>query len=130
MRVKELTVAVLLVTLSTGSAPARAEDGPSIVHRAEIDQALSMKADADEASRATIRALLHREDVKAMAGEMGFDLRRAESSVSTLEGPGLERVARRAAAANDLLSGGSGGTIRISVVTLLLLLIIVILLAD
>lgn len=130
MKVKELTVAALLVTLSAGSAPALAEDGPKVVDRAELDQALSMKADADQASRATIRALLHREEVKAMAGDMGLDLRRAESSVSTLEGPGLERVARRAAAANDLLMSGSGGTIQISVVTLLLIIIIVILLAS
>jgi len=130
MKVKELTVAALLVTLSAGSAPARAEDRPKVVDRAELDQALSMRADADQASRATIRALLHREEVKAMAGDMGLDLRRAESSVSTLEGPGLERVARRAAAANDLLMSGSGGTIQISVVTLLLIIIIVILLAS
>ena len=129
MKVTKLTIAALLLSLSAGPAPVRAEDGRQVVGRAEIDRALSMKADADEASRATIRSLLHREDVKAMAGDMGLDLRRAESSVSSLEGPGLEALARRAAKADDLLIGGSSGTIQISVVTLLLIIIIVILLA-
>ena len=64
-----------------------------------------------------------------MSGDLGLDVRRAETAVATLQGPELERVAQQARAANELLSGGAH-TIQISIVTLLLIIIIVILLAD
>ena len=129
MNARDLTIAALVLSLSIGSAPVRAAEARKVVDHAELQQAVSAKTAADEASRGAIRSLLHRADVRAMAGEMGLDLKRAEGSVATLEGPDLERVALRAAAANDLLIEGSGGTIQISVVTLLLIIIIVILLA-
>ena len=99
-----------------------------MVNHAEIDQALAAKTQGDEGARESIRALLGRAEVRAMADEMGLDLRRAEGAVSTLEGRDLTRVANQAAAANDLLVGGQD--FRISLVAILLIIIIVILLVD
>ena len=124
----KLTVAALVLSLSLGSVPAGAQDQRRVVDRAEVDQALSAKTRSDEASRASIRELLQRDEVKQIANEAGLDLKRAESSVSTLEGPELDRMAERAAAANDLLTGGGTGDIHINIIVLLLIIIIIILL--
>ena len=94
-----------------------------------MEQALSGRAHSDSADREVVRTLLRRDDVRAMVGDLGVDLRRAESAVATLEGRDLQNTAARARAAHEMLSGGAQ-TIQISVVTLLLIIIIVILLAD
>ena len=128
MRTKELIAATLILSLAMGSQ-ARAQESRVVVDRGAIELALSARSQADDASRGAIRALLNRDQVKAVAGDLGLDLRRAQSAVSTLQADELARVADRAAAASDLLEGGSQ-TIQISLVSLLLIIIIIILLAD
>lgn len=127
MKLKELAVATLIVSLTLGALPAHAQG--VVVDRAAMEQALLGRARADDANRAAIRGLLARDEVRALADELGLDLRRADTAVGTLEGRELERTALRARAAHEALSGGAQ-TIQISVVTLLLIIIIVILLAD
>lgn len=129
MKLKELAVATLIVSLTLGSLPARAQDTPVVVDRAAMEQALSGRAQADATDRDAIRTLLRRDDVRAMAGELGLDVRRADTAVATLEGRELQSTAARARAAHEMLAGGAQ-TIQISVVTLLLIIIIIILLAD
>ena len=128
MKVKQLTAVTLILSLGIGTGTASAQERRPVVNHAEIDQVLAVKTEADEGARASIRTLLGRAEVRAMADEMGLDLRRAESAVSTLEGRALARVANQAAAANDLLVGGQD--FRISLVAILLIIIIVILLVD
>jgi hypothetical protein len=108
------------------AAPAKAAD--SVVTTADLDRAVTARHDADEASRATVRALLAREEVKAIARSSGLDLRRAQAAVATLDGEELASVARQAAAADAALAGGQ--TIQISLVAALLIVIIIILLVD
>jgi hypothetical protein len=129
MRLKELAALTLVVSLTVGSLPAQAQDTGAVVDRAALDQALVAKAQSDETDRGAIRDLLRRDDVKAMVGGMGVDVKRAESAVASLDGRELQDAAVQARAANDLLVGGAQ-TIQISVVTLLLIIIIIILLAD
>jgi hypothetical protein len=129
MKLKELAVAALTVSLTLGSLPAHAQETAVVVDRAAMEQALSGRAHSDSADREVVRTLLRRDDVRAMVGDLGVDLRRAESAVATLEGRDLQNAAARARAAHEMLSGGAQ-TIQISVVTLLLIIIIVILLAD
>jgi hypothetical protein len=129
MKLKDLGVATLILAFSAASQPAWAQQGPSkVIDRAEMDQVLAAKVASDEGSRATIRALLERAEVRSIADEVGLDLRRAEGAVSTLQGPELDRVASQASAANDMLAGGQN--IKISLVAILLIIIIVILLVD
>ncbi|MEO5761749.1 MAG: hypothetical protein ABIR28_05485 [Vicinamibacteria bacterium] len=132
MKFKELAAATLIVTLGLGALPANAQgnDKGVVVDRTAIEQALTEKAQADNASRDSIRTLLQREDVKAMAGNMGLDVRRAEGAVSTLQGADLDRVAAQAATANDLLAAGGRTTVTISLVALLLIIIIIILVTN
>jgi len=128
MKVREFVVPLLVISLTLGSMPARAQDTGVVVDRAGVEKALAQKVRSDESARDVIRTLLARDEVKAMAGDMGLDVRRAADAVSTLEGPELQRAADRAAVANDLMAGGV--TIQISLVALLLIVIIIILLAD
>lgn len=129
MKLKELAVAALTVSLTLGSLPAHAQETAVVVDRAAMEQALSGRARSDSADREAIRGLLRRDEVRGMVGDLGLDLRRAESAVATLDGRDLQNTAARARAAHEMLSGGAQ-TIQISVVTLLLIIIIVILLAD
>lgn len=129
MKLKELAVAALVVAFAAGSSPAWAQQTPTVVDRAAVEQAVADKVVSDESARDSIRTLLGRDDVKAMAEGMGLDVRRAEGAVSSLEGADLQRVNARATAANELLAGGAT-TITISLVAILLIIIIVILLAS
>lgn len=128
MRIKDLLVAALIVSLAGGSR-AWAQESGVVVDRAAIEQALAARSSADDAKRATIHAFLSRAEVRELAAEMGLDLRRADGAVSTLEPRDLARVADRAAMGSELLTGGAQ-TIQISLVSLLLIIIIVILLAN
>jgi hypothetical protein len=128
MKLKELAVAALVAALTSLSTKASAQPAPTVVDRAALDQALGEKVTSDESARDSIRTLLGREDVQAMAQGAGLDVRRAVTGVSTLQGADLQRVASRAAAANDLLAGGAT-TLHISLVVILLIAIIIILVA-
>lgn len=129
MKLKELAVATLVVSLTLGSLPAHAQEAAVVVDRAAMERALSARAQSDEADREAIRTLLGRDEVRALAGDLGLDVRRAETAVKALQGRELRDTAVRARAAHEMLLGGAQ-TIQISVVTLLLIIIIVILLAD
>jgi hypothetical protein len=112
-----------LAVLQGASAQAQ---GSGIVGTADLDRALAARQSEVQASRDSIRALLAREDVQALAGEMGLDVRRAGGAVDTLEGGELEQLAAQAAAADRELAGGQ--TVRISLIAALLIIIILILL--
>lgn len=128
MKIKELAVSMLVVSLGFGALPAIAQDAISVVRRGDLEQAMALKVRSDEGARDIIRTLLAREEVKALAGEMGVDVRLASNAVSSLQGAELQRVADRAAAVNDMMAGGT--TIQISLVAILLIVIIIILLAN
>jgi hypothetical protein len=124
---KCLTVLSAVVLALAPATPLLAAQ--SVVSGADLDRAIAARHEADEASRATIRALLARDEVRALAKDAGLDLRRAQSAVGTLDGDELRSLARQAAAADDALAGG-GQNIQISLVAALLIIIIVILLVK
>jgi hypothetical protein len=128
MKMKQMVVSALVASLALSSLPASAHQTAAVVDRAEVEQALLQRAQSEESARDSIRTLLAREDVKAMAGDMGLDLRQASNAVSSLQGEQLQRVADRAVAANEMMSGGV--TIQISLVAILLIVIIIILLSN
>ncbi|MGE5126010.1 MAG: hypothetical protein ACM3PV_06950 [Betaproteobacteria bacterium] len=123
---KCLTVLSAVVLALAPATPLLAAQ--SVVSGADLDRAIAARHEADEASRATIRALLARDEVRALAKDAGLDLRRAQSAVGTLDGDELRSLARQAAAADAALAGGQ--TLQISLVAALLIIIIVILLVK
>ena len=128
MKLKNLAVAALITTLGFGSQPAFAQQAV-VVDRAAVDQALGAKVLSDESARDAVRTLLARDEVKAMAANLGLDLSRANTAVSTLQGADLQRVSDRAAVANDMLAGGDQ-TVTVSLVAILLIVIIIILVSN
>jgi hypothetical protein len=100
----------------------------SAVRTADLDAALAGAANQEDAAREQVRALLAREDVRALAEAAGLDLRKADVAAATLDGEELQRVVEQAAAADETLAGGQ--TITISLVAALLIIIVIILLVD
>jgi hypothetical protein len=125
---KRFLAAGLTALMCLQALPARADQ--SIVGTADLDRVLRARVDAETAARDTIKDLLARDEVRAVAGRAGLDLKRANAAVDTLQGAELQEMATRAAAADAALAGGKDITITISLVALLLIIIIVILLAK
>jgi hypothetical protein len=119
-----LTTATLLIaTGATASAQQAHVAGPEAVTQILVDH-----ADAQDANRAAVHAALARPEVRAVASQLGLDLKRADEVTDTLSGADLERAANAARQVNGSLVGGAS-TIVISttaiIVALLIILIIV-----
>src|SRR5712691_5176278 len=94
---KRILAAGLTILTCLQALPARADQG--VVGTADLDRALRARADAETAARDTIKDLLARDEVRAVAGHAGLDLKRANAAVDTLQGAELQEMAGRAAAA-------------------------------
>jgi hypothetical protein len=125
---RRFTVAYVLVGMLALSGPLAhsADNVASLATQADLDNAVTKALVQEDAARSTITTLLQRDEVRSMAEGYGLDVRRAEASVSTLQGDELQRLSQLAANASVQLAGGDQ-VIRISLVALLLIIIIVIL---
>jgi len=96
----------------------------SVLDAAVQDHVASTTADRDAVLR-----LLERPDVQAVAGDLGLDLRRAQSAIATLDGPELTNLAAQARQTEQALAGGQSrvviSTTMIIIALLELILIIV-----
>jgi hypothetical protein len=120
------TAALVTTALVLPAMVAASSD--SIVTAVELERALTAQSEAEQQRRASIKRLLARDAVRALAEGQGLDLRQAGSAVEGLSGEDLERLAAQAAAVESELGGAQ--VIRIDVVVLLLIIIIIILLAK
>ena len=97
----------------------------SMLESAVLDHAATAEAD-----RQAVLRVLARPDVVAVAGDVGVDLRRAESAVRTLGGDQLTELAAQARQAEQDLTGGqSRVTISTTLIIIALLVIILIIVA-
>lgn len=120
---------ILIPTLSHAQTTQTAPT-PHAASPAAIEQALQQRVADTEAQRARVRQLLARPEIQKLAGDLGLDLRRAESSVATLEGQQLADVAAQAQRVEDALAGGQSRiTISTTFLVIALLLLIVLILA-
>lgn len=127
---RRLAYVLLAVWVWIGPIPASLSAATSeVVTTAELEQALLARHASEAAARATVRALLAREEVRRLAAGAGVDLRQADAAVSTLEGAELRELEGLALASESGLAGGDP-TIRISLIAALLIVIIIILLAK
>ncbi len=94
-----------------------------------LDAAVQDHAASTAADREAVLRLLERPDVQAVAGDLGLDLRRAQSAIATLDGPQLTDLAAQARQAEQALAGGQSrvviSTTMIIIALLVLILIIV-----
>ena len=124
MRMSVMALAMLL-TFVAAVPPASAQE----IHtasQAELDAALQQHASTSNADRDTVLRLLERDEVKKVAGEAGFDPRRAASALATLDGPELATLAVQARQVEQGLAGGQS-TITISTTVIIIALLIIIL---
>ena len=121
-------VVLLCILMAAAGAAAQTPQAPShAASSAALDHALQQHVDATEADRAVVQRLLARPDVKALAAEVGLDVRRAQTAVATLDGEQLSDLAARARLAEEGLAGGQG-SVRISTTLIIIALLVVILL--
>lgn len=121
-------VSVLAILVSIGSAVPIAEAQTS--HAAPpsaLDAALQQHVSAIQADRDTVLRLLERPEVRALAGDVGLDLKQAETAISTLEGQELGDLAAQARDVEDALAGGQSRIV-ISTTLLIIALLVLILL--
>jgi hypothetical protein len=100
--------------------------------QAAIDRALAARAATADADRETVRRVLARSEVKEVAGRMGVDISRLQSSVGVLSDTEVAQVIDQARAVDQSLAGGAT-TIVITTTTIiiaLLLIILLVLIAD
>jgi hypothetical protein len=96
-----------------------------------IDEALQQHVDSTDTDRALILRVLEEPAVRALAAELGVDIRRAQSAVTTLEGEPLTRLAAQAQQVDHALAGGQGSvtiSYTLIIIGLLVLILLVLLL--
>ena len=122
-----VSIVVLMVSLVAVIPPVHAQTSHAAPQSA-LDAAVQDHAADAAADRETVARLLQRPEVQAIAGDLGIDLRRAESAVATLDGPQLTELAAQARQAEQALAGGQSVTISaIWIIIGLLVLILLIL---
>ena len=104
--------------------PAQAQTSHSAPQSA-LDAAVQDHAAARSADRETVLRLLERPDVQAIAGDLGLDLRRAQSAVATLDGDQLAELAAQARQAEQGLAGGQSRVVLSTTVIIIALLVLI-----
>lgn len=123
------TFCVSLLLSAICATPALGQDD-HVVSTPELRASVVEQAAESDRDREAVRRVLERDDVRAVADQMGFDLSAAEDAIATLDGPELQRLADRARTAEKDLVGGDAIVISTTAVIIGLLVLIVILLID
>ena len=92
-----------------------------------LDAVVQAHVERSAADREMVQRLLERPEVQAVAGDIGVDLRRAQSAVSTLDGQQLSTIAAQAGQVDRALAGGQS-SITISTTMIIIGLLVLILL--
>ncbi|MGD8868969.1 MAG: PA2779 family protein [Gemmatimonadales bacterium] len=101
-----------------------------VVSTSELRAAVVEQAANSDRDRDAVLRVLARDEVRAVADQVGVDLSRAEDAVATLDGPELQRLADRSRTVEKALVGGDAIVISTTAVIIGLLVLIVILLID
>lgn len=123
------SMVVLMFSLVAVIPPLHAQTSHAAPQSA-LDAAVQDHAADAAADRETVARLLQRPDVQAIAGDLGLDLRRAESAVATLDDQQLTELATQARQAEQALAGGqSSVTISTTMIIIGLLVLILLIVA-
>jgi hypothetical protein len=104
---------------------------PNVVDQAALDRAIADKITDTAAKRQKVLTALRHQPVKEVAKDLGLELTRAESAVSTLDGKLLDQLAVQAQEVNEALEGGQ--TVRLNILWIilgLLVLLVILVAAD
>jgi hypothetical protein len=110
-------------------APRADAQSSHVATSAAIDEALQQHVDSGDADRALVLRVLEQPAVRELAAELGVDVQRAKSAVTTLEGEPLSRLAAQAQQVDQALAGGQGAvTISYTLIIIGLLVLILLIL--
>ena len=120
------TVLAILLTLAA-AAPRLHAQSPHVASQAVLDAAIQQHVDDTAAQRTAVLRVLDRDEVKAVAGRVGFDLTTAATAVKAMQGQELAAAATQAQQVEQALAGGAS-TVVISTTTIIIALLVIILL--
>jgi hypothetical protein len=122
------SILVAVFSLGAVTPPALAQTSHA-VPQSILDAAVQDHVAASAADRESVLRLLERPEVQAVAGDIGLDLRQAQTAIATLEGQQLADLAAQAQQVDQALAGGQSriviSTTLIIIALLVLILIIV-----
>jgi hypothetical protein len=123
------SILVVVVSVVAVIPPVHAQTSHTAPQSA-LDAAVQGHVATGAADRETVLRLLERPEVQAVAGDIGLDLRRAQTAISTLDGKPLTDLAAQAQQVERALAGGqSTVTISTTVIIIALLVLILIIVA-
>ena len=124
------SIVVVTFLLSAVARPAHAQVS-HVAPQSILDAAVQDHVAASAADRETVQRLLERPEVQAVAADIGLDLRRAQSAISTLDAQQLSTIAVQANQVEQALAGGQSSiTISTTLIIIgLLVLILIVLIA-
>jgi hypothetical protein len=114
-------VALSVVALASPAHAQTAHAAPQSM----LDAAVQEHIADSTADRETVLRLLERPEVQAVAGDMGLDLRRARTAISTLDGQQLTAIAAQAQQVEQALAGGQSRVVISTTVIIIALLILI-----
>jgi hypothetical protein len=125
LRMRTLASIVLVVFSLVAVIPPVHAQTSHAAPQSALDAAIKDHTAAAEADRETVRRLLARPEVQAIAGDLGLDLRRAESAVATLDAEQLTELAAQARQAEEGLAGGQSRIVISTTVIIIALLVLI-----
>jgi len=117
-------VILLLMLIAMPRVQAQASHTAS---QSAIDAALQAHVSSTAADRADLLRVLANPEVKAVADQAGFDLRRATTAVASLEGQQLTELAAQARQVDEALAGGQSRIVISTTVIIIVLLVLILL---
>jgi len=123
------TIASVLVVVFSFIAvipPAHAQTSHAAPQSA-LDAAVQDHVATGAADRETVLRLLERPDVQAVAGDIGLDLRRAQTAIATLDGQQLTDLAAQAQQVEQALAGGQSRVVISTTLIIIALLVLILL---
>jgi hypothetical protein len=123
---RSICVALAVVSSILIAAP-RVSAQVHVAGQETLDAAVQQHVGAVDQDRETIRVFLQRDDIRAIAGKYGVDIRRAENGIAAMNEADLASTAAKVRQANEALAGGQS-TVTISLTTIIIVLLVLILL--
>ena len=123
---RSICVALAVVSSILIAAP-RVSAQVHVAGQEALDAAVQQHVSAVDQDRETIRVFLQRDDIRAIAGKYGVDIRRAENGIAAMNEADLASTAAKVRQANEALAGGQS-TVTISLTTIIIVLLVLILL--
>jgi hypothetical protein len=124
------TVSALILLSTVVIQPHVTAQAPHAASQSAIDAALQEHAVSAQTDREAVLRVLRHSEVARLASQIGLDLKRAESAITTLDGQELADLAARAREVDQALAGGQRTiTITTTMIIIALLLLILLIIA-